>query len=77
MSPFILEILVQRGWRRGGEIFWTIEDAKRAGDTMLKRRIARRVRVLPVNVELQPVAELPKAAEGRGRSEPRGSASHA
>ena len=65
MAGYILEILLQRGWRRGGEIFWTIEDAKRAGTALLKRRIARRVRVLPVNVELQPVAELPSTGEGR------------
>jgi len=30
---------------------------------MLKRRLARQVRILPVEVDLQPVAELPAQAQ--------------
>ncbi len=66
MGAFILELLLQRGWRRGGEVFWTIEDAKRAGNSFLKRRIARQVRILPATIDLQPVAELPVRPDGNG-----------
>jgi len=63
MRGYILEILLLRGWRRGGEVFWTEDDANRAGGAMLKRRLARQVRILPVEVDLQPVAELPAQAQ--------------
>jgi len=44
-------------------VFWTEDDANRAGGAMLKRRLARQVRILPVEVDLQPVAELPAQAQ--------------
>jgi hypothetical protein len=68
MGAYILEILLQWGWRRGGEIYWTLADAEAAGRAMLKRRLARQVRILSVNVELQPVAELPSTADGSGNA---------
>ena len=60
MDSFILEVLLTRGWRRGGEVFWTLEDAIKTGNQLIKRRLARRVRVLKVAVALTPVVELPK-----------------
>ena len=59
MTAFILEILISSGWRRGGEIFWTLEDATSAGRRLIKRRVTRQVRVLPADVKLTPVAQLP------------------
>jgi len=58
MEAYLFEILLTRGWRRGGEIYWTLDDAKRQAGAMVKQKIARRVRILPVEVGLQPVAEL-------------------
>ena len=63
MHAFILETLLSKGWRKGGEVFWTLEDATRAGRDLLKRKQARAVRILPLEVALQPVAELPEAAK--------------
>jgi hypothetical protein len=62
MDAFLLETLLSKGWRKGGEVFWTVEDATTAGRTLVKRKIARGVRVLPVSVGLQPVAEIPEPA---------------
>ena len=60
MQAFILETLLSKGWRRGGEVYWTQEDATAAGRDILKRRLARRVRILSAHVTLTPVAELPE-----------------
>jgi len=65
MQAFLLETLLTKGWRKGGEVFWTLEDASRAGRALLKRKGARAVRILPLQVALQPVAELPEAATPR------------
>jgi hypothetical protein len=59
MKAFLLETLLTRGWRRGGEVFWTEDDATVAGNSMIRRGIARRVRILPAEVALEPFAELP------------------
>jgi hypothetical protein len=61
MQGFILETLLAKGWRKGGEVYWTQEDATEAGCSLIKRKLARRIRILPAEVALQPVAELPKA----------------
>ncbi len=61
MKAFLLETLLTRGWRRGGEIYWTQEDAAEAGSSMIRRGVARRVRILPAEVSLEPSAELPIA----------------
>lgn len=60
MEGFLLEALLFKGWRRGGEILWTLDDAKRTATAMLKRREARAVRILPVEVRAEPVTELPE-----------------
>ncbi len=60
MDAFILETLTSTGWRRGGETYWTLGSAQEAGRRLIRRKLARRVRIMPVQVGLQAVAELPK-----------------
>lgn len=62
MQAFILETLLSKGWRKGGEVFWTLEDALQAGRHLIRRKLARQIRVLPVQVAVSPVAELPEIA---------------
>lgn len=64
MEAFLLETLLSRGWRRGGEIFWTLEDARRVAGAMIRRKEARAARVLSIQVKLEPVAELPEVTGG-------------
>ena len=59
MDAFILETLVSTGWRRSGETYWTLDVAIAAGREMIRRKLARRVRVLPVHIDHNAVAELP------------------
>lgn len=59
MDAYILETLLATGWRRAGEVYWTLESAIAAGNRLLKLRRAGRIRVLPIKVDLNPVAELP------------------
>lgn len=63
MQAFILETLHCRGWRRGGETYWTQAEAEEAGRALIRQKYCRAVRVLPVEVELRPVAELPKGGK--------------
>jgi hypothetical protein len=58
MNAFLLETLLSKGWRRGGEVFWTPEDATSAGQDLIRRKLARRVRILPIEVGLEPTSEL-------------------
>ncbi len=62
MQAFVLETLTGNGWRRSGETFWTLETATTMAKLLLKKRQAQRVRVLPVEVNLNAVAEYPSAA---------------
>jgi hypothetical protein len=66
MQGFILDTLLVSGWKRGGEIYWTLEDAKGVGSRLIRRRLARQVRILPAEIQLNPVAELPEKAGGEG-----------
>ncbi len=68
MQGFILETLLSKGWRKGGEVFWTEEDATQAGHDLIRRRLARRVRVLPAEVGLDPVVELPATKPEHSRT---------
>jgi len=68
MTAFILEVLLLKGWRRGGEVYWTQDDAERAGRSLLKRKTARAVRVLPVDVTLNPVVVMPEDSVSRFES---------
>ena len=68
MEAFILETLVSTGWRRSGNTYWTLDDALTAGRKLLRRKLARRVRVLSVQVGRDVVAELPPAKEAEASS---------
>ena len=60
MELFLLELLTATGWRRTGVVHWTLEDAIAAANRLIRRRLARRVRVLRTIIELKAVAELPE-----------------
>ena len=65
MEAFILETLVSTGWRRSGETYWTLDIALAAGREMIRRKLARQVRVLPVHIDHNAVAELPSVTSSR------------
>jgi hypothetical protein len=69
MDAYILETLVSAGWRRSGETYWTLDAALAAGRQMIRRKLVRRVRVLPVRVDGNAVAELP-AVQSSGEASP-------
>lgn len=60
MQAYILETLLSKGWRKGGEVFWTLGDATDNARQMIRRKTARQVRILPAKIDLEPVAELPQ-----------------
>jgi hypothetical protein len=64
MQAFVLERLLRKGWSKGGELYWTEEDATQAGRNLIRQKLARQVRVLSASVELIPVVELPLPKEG-------------
>lgn len=55
MSGFILECLFATGWRRTGDLYWRLSDAKREADKRVKGGRARASRVLPVTVQPESV----------------------
>lgn len=59
MTAYLLESLFSTGWRRGGETFWTLDAAIKEGKRLVRRKLARRVRVLPIQVDPNAVADLP------------------
>lgn len=60
MDAYILEKMTSTGWRRSGETFWCLDAAIKEANRLVKRSLARRVRVLPVSVDLNAVAEIPE-----------------
>jgi hypothetical protein len=66
MDAYILETLVSAGWRRSGATYWTLGEARNEGERLIRRKLARRVRILPVEVHSEAVVELP-AVTGAGR----------
>jgi hypothetical protein len=60
MDAFILEKMTSTGWRRSGETFWCLDAAKDEANRLIKRSLARKVRVLQVFVDLNAVAEIPE-----------------
>ena len=58
MQGFLLERLTRNGWNRTGSIYWRISDAKRAAKNLM-RTGALSVRILPVSISGEPVAEIP------------------
>lgn len=69
MQGFVLETLLIKGWRKGGEVFWTEEDATQAALQLIQRRLARRVRILPAEIGLEPLVELPLAKPNVGHGQ--------
>ncbi len=63
MQGFLLEMLVEDSWRRGGETYWTYDDALKAANQILQRRFAKRIRILPVHVNLDAVADIPNESK--------------
>ena len=59
MDAFLLERLNPTGWKRGGDTYWTLDSALAEAARLLRRRLARRVRILPLTVGLNAVAEVP------------------
>ena len=66
MDAFLLETLTSTGWRRGGETYWTLDAAEQAARRLIRRKLARRVRILPVRVEVEAVAEVPEPVSAGG-----------
>ena len=60
MQAFVLETLTGTGWRRSGDTFWTLETATAMAKLLLKKKQAQQVRVLPVEVNLNAIAEFPE-----------------
>jgi len=58
MKAYLLETLLSRGWRRGGEIYWTQDDADRSGRAGMKRKSCRGFRILEVDVQVEAIAEV-------------------
>ena len=68
MEAFLLETMTSTGCRRGGETFWTLDSAEREAKRLIRRKLARRVRILPVQVDAQAVAEIPEPQPAGGAS---------
>ena len=60
MEAFLLETMTSTGWRRGGVTYWTFDSAEREAKRLVRRKLARRVRILPVAVDSTAVAEIPE-----------------
>lgn len=63
MEAFVLETLRNKGWQRGGEIFWTKADAEDAARKLIKNSHARQARVLKAQLDLTPVSEVKEATK--------------
>lgn len=50
MSGFILECLYATGWKRAGDLYWRLADAKAEANKRVRGN-ARACRVLPVTIE--------------------------
>ena len=61
MTGFVLERLVRAGWCLTGEVYWTRQDAELNATKMLRQKVVRRVRILPVHGDPVAVGELPAA----------------
>lgn len=55
MDGFILEVLLNGGWRKRNEIFWLLQDAQKEAKGQLRHGVAKAVKILAVKVALQPV----------------------
>ena len=57
MDGFILETLLGESWRRSSETYWTREHAQQAAEHLIKKNLARCVRILAVRVDLSDAVE--------------------
>ena len=64
MDAFLLECLHATGWKRGGDTHWTLDSAKTEAERLIRRKSAKRVRILPVTVSLTSIAEVPSNLGG-------------
>ena len=55
MSGFILECLFATGWRRTGDLYWRLSDAKREADKRVRGGRVRATRVLAVSINSESV----------------------
>ena len=58
MQAFAIEILDGKTWRRLDTIYWTRHIAEREARTLMRHGKGCRVRILPVEVGLEAVAEI-------------------
>ncbi len=61
MQAFLIERLFETGWKLEGPVYWTFDLATKEATRMLRRRIARRVRIRPIEVSDASIVELPSA----------------
>ncbi len=59
MNAFLLERLFETGWKLEGPVYWTLPLATKEAARLVRRGLARRVRVRSVIVSDAPVAEVP------------------
>ncbi len=64
MSGFILEVLAGRSWRREGTTYWTLTDAKRAAERVIRRGKGVQVRILPIDVGNTAVDSVTASTQG-------------
>jgi hypothetical protein len=59
MKAFLLEKLFDSGWKLEGPVFWTLPLASKEAGRLIRRKLARRVRVRPVTISETSIAEVP------------------
>ena len=57
MAAFLLECLFPTGWRRGGQLYWRLEDATREAERLVREREVRGSRVLVAGVGSEVIFE--------------------
>ena len=69
MQAFLLERLFESGWKLEGPVYWTLQLATKEAERLVRRKTARRVRVRPVTVADESVAEVSAESSTLGRRE--------
>jgi len=64
MNGYLLERLTSCGWRRTGELFWTLQTAEKEARRILRRKAAQLVRILPVTVSSDAVTTVEPKRSG-------------
>lgn len=63
MNGFLLECLYPTGWRRTGEIYWRFCDANGTCERLIRDRLIRAARILPVTIHADAVAMFEATAD--------------